>query len=181
MIRSRLVQFAWTLCVASGACLAAVYLLWWLDGGTAHDGRKFLTFVKPSVVKIVFGLAPAVTTLLFVLAVFAQVKKVENRASVAMALLVSVGWYGVAGMIVFFTLFAKPCSWYVETHLKGTDNRTYYMLHAPPPLNGPGHSALARRTGGNSLLLHNTDSKQRGLQEHVWAPRLGCSTQRHES
>lgn len=131
-MRNRLSQFAWTLCVASGVCLTAAFLLWWLDGGTAHDGRKFLTFIRPGVITAVLTLAPVATALLFFLAVLVWVRKVENRGSVGIALLLSVSLYWVALMIVFVTMFAKPCSWYVETYIKGTDNRTYYILHAPP-------------------------------------------------
>lgn len=58
------------------------------------------------------------------------------------------GFVGVS-LVALFVSTGITCIWNIEHTIRGIDNRSYYILHAPPPLNGVGHSALAQRTGGN--------------------------------
>jgi hypothetical protein len=151
MAYGRLAKLGWTLCILSAICLTGILFLSWQDGGTAHDGRKALTFIRPRVIQAILVSAGGCTASLLVLLVYGLAKKAERIGQVAMALVLSVSLYPLALILAVVVGFAKSCSWEVEETIKGVDNRTYYILHAPPPLNGAGHSALARRTGGNSL------------------------------
>jgi hypothetical protein len=151
MMHTRWVKWAWSLSGASGVCLAALLFLVWFSGGTAHDGNKALLFLRPVVFQMSFGVSLCLTALVLSIALWSLVKQKAYKRITIASLLASISFY-VGALVAFcFISFAKPCSWEVEAHVRGIDNRTYYILHAPPPANGAGHSALARRMGGNSL------------------------------
>src|SRR5687768_9608578 len=146
-MNSRLLKSSGVLCAVSGSCLIAVLLLVWFDGGSAHEERKSLMFIRSGVLESLGGLALFCTVSMFTL-LARSFKEVVHKGWVILAMALSTAAYPCTLVAVIFLGFAKTCSWYDEGYVKGSDNRTYYILHASPPANGPGHSALARRTGG---------------------------------
>ncbi|HEX8235734.1 MAG TPA: hypothetical protein VF600_07235 [Abditibacteriaceae bacterium] len=151
-MHTRWLKPAWALCGVSGVCLAAALLLSRFNGGTAHNARESLLFLKLIVFQMLFGVSLCCTALLFSIALWSLIKQRAYKRVAVASLFVSISFYVGALVVFFFAGFAKTCSWKVETYIKGADSRTYYILHAPSPANGAGHSALARRTGGNSLF-----------------------------
>ncbi len=117
-------------------------------GGSAHSDRTLMYFARDEASAIAPFILPVFTVSLLALLFWAWLKKIREKHDLAVLMGLSIGLYPAIGMcIVAYSLYfwGPNCSWNIRQKIRGTDNRTYYLLHAPPPLNGPGHNVIARQ------------------------------------
>lgn len=127
-------QGAWLLLVIRG--------VWALH---AHSSSRVMTFPKGwgSVLVII-----AVPLVLTVIHAFSIARCKREGLKVWAPVLLGLAVYPA---VAIATLPGWICRWSAEYAVAGPRGEVYYLLHAPPPLNGKGHSALARRSGGSPL------------------------------
>lgn len=178
--QTRIVQFAWLLCAINGACIAT-----WLQLGViqSHHSQFIISFVKPGVAETLGLVALTCSASLIILLIRACITKAENIQQLALAmfftvspvllfpllLVLSFGGFLWGGLIDNDT----SLDWAVDRSLKSQDGHTYYILHAPPPANGAGDWALARRLSGNRFLytvqiLSQADNEQTILDDDLY-------------
>jgi|GEM_PF-4455306 len=116
-------------------------------GGSAHSDRTLMYFARDEASQIAPYTLPVFSLSLLALLFWAWLKKIREKHNLAVLMGLSIGLYpAIAIFIVIYSLFwGMNCSWRVRQKIRGNDNRTYYLLHSPPPLNGQGHNVIARQ------------------------------------
>jgi hypothetical protein len=138
----------WVLCALSllSAAVPALFAL----GAGADNALRATAFLKSGVTEflLVAGLAS-----LLALFAFAGWRRWSLGASqLRPCLWVAALGYPLALVWWLSSVTALTgCKWTAEYSIGSSDGEMYYVLHASPPLNGPGHSALARRTSASPV------------------------------
>lgn len=111
-----------------------------------YSGPKTITFMREEAALIGLWLIPVFTIALFLLLMWAWWKKVRQKQQIAVALALVLISYPIGAMMLGITLFVtEGRQWDIRQKIRGNDSRTYYLLHAPPPFNGPGTNVIARQ------------------------------------
>lgn len=146
------VWVAWGLSVAVMVVLAV--LVFALRDNDSHSAGATVTFLRPAAGGSLTALAWLLTAALGILACWRQIARDRARKQIWWAGGLCLMAYPTALLAAPQNLIFPACQWSAEYSLVGPDGKTYYVLHAPPPMNGSGHCALARRKSGS--LLHFT-------------------------
>lgn len=130
------------LCASS---LAAVQFFDRAHGNPHLNSAETITYSRIPFILVPMAIGPLCTLILFALAIGWSIRRTPGRWLAFLALGLSLFGH----LALFVSWFVPNESWRVEDYVTGQDGRCYYFLHCPPPLNGPGHYAVARRLAGD--------------------------------
>jgi hypothetical protein len=144
-------KLGWTLC-ACNLVWPVIYffLVYKVYAPPIYSGRKIISFLRSDAEIVGLWLIPAFTVALFILLLWTWWKKVQQKQQIAIAFVIVMMSYPTGLVTSGIALFAMgdesgAGKWHLRQKIRGNDNRTYYLLHAPPPFNGPGHNVIARQ------------------------------------
>jgi len=130
------------LCATS---LAAVRLLDRPNGNPHLNAAETITYSRIPFILLPMATGPLCVLILLALTIWWSRRREPGRWLASIALVLSV----LGHQALFLSWFLPSESWSVEDYITGQDGSRYYFLHCPPPLNGPGHYAVACRVSGS--------------------------------
>lgn len=133
------------LCLCAASLSIMRFLLNHSNGRPHQHTAETIVFSKVPLVLLPAAAGPLIVLTLLILAIRWSWRREPGRGMVSIALALSV--LGHQALLV--SSFLPPESWSAEDYVTGQDGTVYYFLHCPPPMNGPGHYAVARRVSGN--------------------------------
>lgn len=125
-------------------------------GGSAHSNRTLMYFARDEANRIAPYILPVFSLSLLALLFWAWLKNIREKHNLAVLMGLSLGLYPTIGIcIVAYSLFfwGPNCAWNIRQKIRGNDQRTYYLLHSPPPLNGQGHNVIARQVDHSPISV----------------------------
>lgn len=152
-------KLGWALCACNllwpGIYFLLVYKVY---APPIYSGRKVITFLRDEAAVMGLWLIPAFTIALLLLLLWAWWKRVQQKQQIAIALVIVLMAYPTGLMMAGVALFAMGAEsgakqWHLRQKIRGNDKRTYYLLHAPPPFNGPGHNVIARQVDHSPISV----------------------------
>ncbi len=140
-------KLGWILCIANLVWpVVYFFLACKVYRPLMYSGPKTITFLREEAALIGLWLTPVFTIGLFLLLVWAWWKRVRQKQQIAVALALILISYPIGAIMLVAALFTiEGGQWNLRQKIHGNDNRTYYLLHAPPLFNGPGTNAIARQ------------------------------------
>lgn len=138
------------LALLCAACLALTRSLLGPVGNPHLDAAETMTFSKAPLFVLPTALDLLCALILLVAVARWWRRREPGRWSALIALLLVMFGHQ---LLLAASFLSGGESWNAEDYISGQDGHRYYFLHCPPPLNGPGHYAVARRVGSSPLFF----------------------------